>query len=176
MLSVALRPLEIFPPPTPPDPIRSALQYVVTGAYVCAIIAWVLAFLWVCLFCFLAKRISLAIGVIKEAGRAIARMPLIVLWPVFELVRVRGVDDVFGSSESPVAVARGGGGGVAFGMPFWRYSIEHILFPRETGWWGLSTMITTFVVANAYAVWNAIDSATLGLGMVLSPIDPVYCY
>ena len=47
----------------------------------------VFAFLWVCLFCFLAKRISLAIGIIKKAGRAIAAMPLIVLWPLVELVR-----------------------------------------------------------------------------------------
>lgn len=47
----------------------------------------VLAFLWTCLFCFLAKRISLAIGIIKEAGRSIAAMPLIVLWPLIELVR-----------------------------------------------------------------------------------------
>lgn len=47
----------------------------------------VLAFLWTCLFCFLAKRIALAIGIIKEAGRAIAAMPLIVLWPLVELVR-----------------------------------------------------------------------------------------
>lgn len=46
----------------------------------------VLAFLWLCLFCFLAKRISLAIGVIKQAGRAIAAMPLIALWPVVELI------------------------------------------------------------------------------------------
>ncbi|CAN0399050.1 unnamed protein product, partial [Hapterophycus canaliculatus] len=50
--------------------------------------AQVLAFMWTCLFCFLAKRISLAIGVIKEAGRSIAAMPLMVLWPLFELVRV----------------------------------------------------------------------------------------
>lgn len=47
----------------------------------------VLAFLWVCLFCFLAKSISRAIEIIKQAGRAIAAMPLIVLWPVVELVR-----------------------------------------------------------------------------------------
>lgn len=47
----------------------------------------VIAFLWTCLFCFLAKRISLAIGVIKEAGRSIAAMPVIVLWPLVELVR-----------------------------------------------------------------------------------------
>lgn len=61
-------------------------DYIVTAAYACAIIAWVLAFLWTCLFCFLAKRISLAIGVIKEAGRSIAAMPLIVFWPLVELV------------------------------------------------------------------------------------------
>lgn len=48
----------------------------------------VMATLWVFLFCFLAKRISLAIGVIKQAGRAIAAMPLIVLWPVVELIGV----------------------------------------------------------------------------------------
>lgn len=46
-----------------------------------------LAFLWVCLFCFLAKSISRAIEIIKQAGRAIAAMPLIVLWPLVELVR-----------------------------------------------------------------------------------------
>lgn len=51
------------------------------------ILLQVLAFLWTCLFCFLAKRVSLAIGVIKEAGRSIAAMPLIVLWPLVELVR-----------------------------------------------------------------------------------------
>ncbi|CAM9698239.1 unnamed protein product [Ectocarpus sp. 4 AP-2014] len=61
-------------------------DYIVTAAYVCAVVAWVLAFLWTCLFCFLAKRISLAIGVIKEAGRSIASMPIIVFWPVVELV------------------------------------------------------------------------------------------
>lgn len=48
----------------------------------------VMAALWVFLFCFLAKRISLAIGVIKQAGRAIAAMPLIALWPIVELVGV----------------------------------------------------------------------------------------
>eukprot|EP00752_Nemacystus_decipiens_P006151 g5549.t1 len=68
------------------DDEGSKEDYVVTAAYVCAVIAWVLAFLWFCLFCFLAKRISLAIGVIKEAGRSIAAMPLIVLWPLVELV------------------------------------------------------------------------------------------
>ncbi|CAN0461319.1 unnamed protein product, partial [Ascophyllum nodosum] len=59
---------------------------IVNTTYASAIIAWVFAFLWVCLFCFLAKRISLAIGIIKKAGRAIAAMPLIVLWPLVELV------------------------------------------------------------------------------------------
>ncbi|CAN0258049.1 unnamed protein product, partial [Laminaria digitata] len=58
---------------------------IVFGTYVVSVISMVLAALWFFLFCFLAKRISLAIGVIKEAGRAIARMPLIALWPVLQL-------------------------------------------------------------------------------------------
>ncbi|CAM9112251.1 unnamed protein product [Discosporangium mesarthrocarpum] len=58
----------------------------ITGAYVFSGIAWVLAFLWTCFICFMRKRIELAIGVIKEAGRVITSMPLIVLWPLLQLV------------------------------------------------------------------------------------------
>ncbi|CAM9134770.1 unnamed protein product [Choristocarpus tenellus] len=61
-------------------------QAFVTAAYVFAALFWVLAFLWVCFMCFMRKRVELAIGVIKEAGRVITAMPLILLWPVIQLV------------------------------------------------------------------------------------------
>lgn len=45
--------------------------------------------IWVCVICCLRKRIILAIGIVKEACKAVARMPIITAYPVFQ---VRGVE------------------------------------------------------------------------------------
>ncbi|CAM9746534.1 unnamed protein product, partial [Phaeothamnion confervicola] len=61
-------------------------SYQINGALGLAITCWVLCFIWFCLICFLRDRISLAIGIIKEASRAVAAMPLLVFFPFLQLV------------------------------------------------------------------------------------------
>ena len=41
--------------------------------------------LWLALICCIRKRIMLAIGIVKEAARAIAAMPVIVVFPIFQI-------------------------------------------------------------------------------------------
>lgn len=76
--------------------------------------------MWFCLFCFLAKRISLAIGVIKEAGRSIAAMPLIAVWPVLQLVRLFFFPTAMGM-RGVYSCPCMGGGRVGEVMPLVRY-------------------------------------------------------
>ena len=42
--------------------------------------------LWFCIICCLRKRIVLAIGIVKEACKAVARMPVITVYPVFQVL------------------------------------------------------------------------------------------
>ncbi|GMI08068.1 hypothetical protein TrLO_g14282 [Triparma laevis f. longispina] len=42
--------------------------------------------LWFCIICCLRKRIVLAIGIVKEACKAVARMPVITIYPVFQVL------------------------------------------------------------------------------------------
>jgi len=44
------------------------------------------AAVWLCLLCCLRKRIMLAIGIVKEAAKSIATMPIIVLFPVLQIL------------------------------------------------------------------------------------------
>lgn len=44
----------------------------------------VLCFLWFCMLIFLRKQINLAIGLVKEAARAVVAMPLMVLYPFLQ--------------------------------------------------------------------------------------------
>jgi hypothetical protein len=53
-----------------------------------AIIGFILTALYTCLICVLRKRILLAIGIVKEAARALAAMPIIVLMPVFQCIAI----------------------------------------------------------------------------------------
>ncbi len=53
-----------------------------------AIACWVLAGLWFLLILFMRKRIQLAIGVIKQAMRAVIGMPIVLLWPVVQLAAI----------------------------------------------------------------------------------------
>lgn len=43
-----------------------------------------LAGLWFCFVCFMRKRIMLAIGIVKEAAKCLAAMPLLVVFPAFQ--------------------------------------------------------------------------------------------
>ena len=45
-------------------------------------------FLYACLILVLMKRIALAVAVVKEAARAIGKMPLIIFVPVFESIAI----------------------------------------------------------------------------------------
>lgn len=56
--------------------------------FVCSYIMIAVCVLYFCLILVLAKRIALAIGIVKEAGRALGSMPLIILVPVFEVFAV----------------------------------------------------------------------------------------
>ena len=47
---------------------------------------WGLGFILFCLMCALRKRISLAIGIVKESARAIGSMPVIILFPVLQSI------------------------------------------------------------------------------------------
>jgi len=49
-----------------------------------AIIGAVLTVLYLCLLCVMRKRIMLAIGIVKEAARALAAMPILVFMPVLQ--------------------------------------------------------------------------------------------
>merc|ERR1711865_183571 len=42
--------------------------------------------LWACTICCLRKRIALAIGITKEAAKCIAAMPLIILFPILQVL------------------------------------------------------------------------------------------
>lgn len=48
------------------------------------------AFLWMCITCFLRDRIGLAIGIIREAARAIGHMPILNFFPAIQLLGVTG--------------------------------------------------------------------------------------
>mmetsp|Transcript_3507 Transcript_3507/g.12781 ORF Transcript_3507/g.12781 Transcript_3507/m.12781 type:complete len:678 (-) Transcript_3507:65-2098(-) len=54
------------------------------GMSYAAIAVLVLAGLWFCFVCCMRKRIMLAIGIVREAAKCIAAMPLIVLFPLFQ--------------------------------------------------------------------------------------------
>ena len=56
----------------------------IKGAQGLAIALLVFCGLWFCLLVFLRKRIQLAIGLVKEAGRAVCSMPIIVFYPVLQ--------------------------------------------------------------------------------------------
>lgn len=53
-----------------------------------SIIGFIITALYTCLICVLRKRILLAIGIVKEAARALAAMPIIVLMPVFQCIAI----------------------------------------------------------------------------------------
>ncbi|CAE7456067.1 slc44a1, partial [Symbiodinium microadriaticum] len=53
-----------------------------------SIIGFVLTGLYVCLLCVMRKRIVLALGIVKEASRALAAMPILVLMPVFQALAI----------------------------------------------------------------------------------------
>lgn len=53
-----------------------------------AVIGFILTVLYLCLMCVMRKRIMLAISIIKEAARALAAMPVIILMPVFQAFAV----------------------------------------------------------------------------------------
>jgi len=56
----------------------------ISGAKGLSIFLLVCGGLWLCMLVFLRKRIQLAIGLVKEAGRAICSMPIIVFYPVLQ--------------------------------------------------------------------------------------------
>ena len=60
----------------------------VTLMYVVAYIGIILTFLYICLLIVLRKRINLAIGIVKEAARAMAAMPVILLLPVVQALGI----------------------------------------------------------------------------------------
>ena len=51
---------------------------------VLAFIGFVLTVLYVCLLCVMRKRIQLALGIVKEASRALAAMPILTIMPVIQ--------------------------------------------------------------------------------------------
>lgn len=53
-----------------------------------SIFGFIITALYVCLICVLRKRILLAIGIVKEAARAVAAMPVIILMPIFQCVAI----------------------------------------------------------------------------------------
>lgn len=55
---------------------------------VLSIIGFILTALYTCLICVLRKRILLAIGIVKEAARALAAMPILVFMPVFQCIAI----------------------------------------------------------------------------------------
>lgn len=64
-----------------------------TGAEVMAMKAlsvagFICTVLYLCLICVLRKRIILAIGIVKEAARAVSAMPVIILMPVFQCIAI----------------------------------------------------------------------------------------
>jgi hypothetical protein len=58
----------------------------IRGAQGLAIFFLVLAGLWLCMLIFLRNRINLAIGLVKEAARAVIAMPIIMLYPGLQVV------------------------------------------------------------------------------------------
>jgi len=60
------------------DQAKGMLYLAYFNAIVCA--------LWVCTICCLRKRIALAIGITKEAAKCIATMPIIIVFPVLQVV------------------------------------------------------------------------------------------
>jgi choline transporter-like protein 2/4/5 len=50
-----------------------------------AIAFLVIAGLWLCMLVFLRNRINLAIGLVKEAARAVVAMPIMVAYPAFQV-------------------------------------------------------------------------------------------
>jgi choline transporter-like protein 2/4/5 len=66
-------------------------QYSETEAQLMMYVAYLFAGLgaiWFCVICCLRKRIILAIGIVKEACKAVARMPIITVYPVFQVIGV----------------------------------------------------------------------------------------
>lgn len=55
---------------------------------VLSIAGFICTALYVCLICVLRKRIVLAIGIVKEAARAVSAMPIIILMPVFQCIAI----------------------------------------------------------------------------------------
>jgi len=60
------------------DQAKGMMYLAYFNAIVCA--------LWVCTICCLRKRIALAIGITKEAAKCIATMPIIIVFPVLQVV------------------------------------------------------------------------------------------
>jgi hypothetical protein len=60
----------------------------VTTMQALSIIGFILTALYTCLICVLRKRILLAIGIVKEAARALASMPVIIFMPVFQCIAI----------------------------------------------------------------------------------------
>ena len=56
----------------------------ISGMRGAAIALAVITFLWFVTICFLRKRIQLSIELVKQAARAVAAMPVIVLFPIFQ--------------------------------------------------------------------------------------------
>lgn len=59
-----------------------------TTLQVVSIVGFVIFALYICLICVMRKRIMLAIGIVKEASRAVSAMPILCLMPVFQCAAV----------------------------------------------------------------------------------------
>lgn len=55
---------------------------------ICAYIGIVLTVLYLCFLCVMRKRIMLALGIIKEAARALAAMPILVFMPIIQTLGI----------------------------------------------------------------------------------------
>jgi hypothetical protein len=53
-----------------------------------SIAGFICTVLYTCLICVLRKRIVLAIGIVKEAARAVSAMPIIILMPIFQCIAI----------------------------------------------------------------------------------------
>ena len=56
--------------------------------YACSYIGFVVTALYACLMVVLMRRIALAIGIVKEAARAVGKIPFLILLPIVEVVGV----------------------------------------------------------------------------------------
>eukprot|EP00596_Hydrurales_sp_CCMP1899_P007026 CAMPEP_0119035114 /NCGR_PEP_ID=MMETSP1177-20130426/2080_1 /TAXON_ID=2985 /ORGANISM="Ochromonas sp, Strain CCMP1899" /LENGTH=377 /DNA_ID=CAMNT_0006993035 /DNA_START=379 /DNA_END=1509 /DNA_ORIENTATION=+ len=62
------------------------LDYEILTMEILSYIGFAASFLWFCLMFILRKRIQLAIGIIKEAAKSIAKMPILILLPILQVL------------------------------------------------------------------------------------------